>query len=361
MKISRIITISSLLVILFSYMRYNKINIDYTLPPPENVPKLSCQKIPYNRLMEDFLKIDDNNLIACGANFEDLYHDFSIYNHGYQFKQGNLVLFDIRTKQFKTLEIKNFPKNLNFFPHGMELYKNKYIYVINHSLNSIDGERFEIFEIIKEKNDVKYLIYIRSIKLPDEFIGATNGLAVAAEDDIFFSTSFPWHPPAIDKANFFNKNFFFMIRLANNYLKLKMTNLYHYKNGIVTKVKDSKSGCDNGVAYDEVNRLIFLGQTHEKNIRIYKYGGNGEVKFNRDIYFGYKVDNLLFDEKNRILNVGIFGQGGYGGLAEIYPDKNFEVKIPFYDVINTTSATAIGINKKIYLVSPWVNYLLFCE
>ena len=69
-----------------------------------------------------------------------------------------------------------------------------------------------------------------------------------------------------------------MIRLANNYLKLKMTNLYHYKNGIVTKVKDSKSGCDNGVAYDEVNRLIFLGQTHEKNIRIYKYGENGEVK-----------------------------------------------------------------------------------
>ena len=34
------------------------------------------------------------------------------------------------------------------------------IYLINHGLNSIDGERFEIFEIIKEKNDVKYLNYI---------------------------------------------------------------------------------------------------------------------------------------------------------------------------------------------------------
>ena len=68
----------------------------------------------------------------------------------------------------------------------------------------------------------------------------------------------------------------------------------------------------------------------EKNIRVYNYGEDGEVKFNKDIYLGYKVDNLLFDEENRILSVGIFGQGGFGGLAEIYPDKNFEVKIKLW-------------------------------
>ena len=342
-------------------MYYNKINLAYTLPPPENIRKYSCQKASYTRLMEDFLKIDDNNLIACGANFKDFYAYFSIYNPDYQIKQGNLALFDIRKNQFKTLEIKNFPKNLDFFPHGMELYKNKYIYVINHSLNSKDGERFEVLEIIKEKNDIKYLNYIRSIKLPDEFIGTTNGLTVAAEDDIFFSTSFPLHPPALDKANYFNKKIFFMKVFVNYYLKLKMTNLYHYKNGKITKVNDSKSGCDNGLAYDEVNNLIFLAQTHENNIRVYKYEENNNIKFMRDIYLGYKVDNLFFDTKNRILSAGIFGQGGYGGLAEIYPDKNFEVKIPFYDVINTSSATAMQINQKIYLVSPYVNYLLICE
>ena len=106
-----------------------------------------------------------------------------------QLEQGGLFLLDLKEKKFKNLELKNFPKNLNFFPHGMELYKNKYIYVINHSLNSIDGERFEIFEIIKEKNDVKYLNYIRSIKLPEEFHTATNGLAVA-EKMIFSSLNF---------------------------------------------------------------------------------------------------------------------------------------------------------------------------
>ena len=64
--------------------------------------------------MEDFVKVDDNNLIVCGANFFDLYGDYSVYNSGYILEQGNLVLFDIKKKQFKNLEIKNFPEKLKF-------------------------------------------------------------------------------------------------------------------------------------------------------------------------------------------------------------------------------------------------------
>ena len=67
-------------------------------------------------------------------------------------------------------------------------------------------------------------------------------------------------------------------------------------------------------------------------MRVFKYKDNGDIKFIRDIYLGYKMDNVIFDVKTRILSVGIMGLGGYGGLAEIYPDKNFEVKIPFYDM-----------------------------
>ena len=128
---------------------------------------------------------------------------------GYQLKQGTLVLFDIKTKQLKNLEIKNFPKNLNFFPHGMKLYKNIYIYIINHGLNSIDGERIEIIELIKERNEIIYLKYIKSIKLPKQFISSTNNLSVVAEDDIFFTTSLPMYLPAIDKANFITKKILF--------------------------------------------------------------------------------------------------------------------------------------------------------
>ena len=361
MKCSTLITISSLILILLSYGYYNKINLTYTEPPPENLPKLSCKKINYSRLMEDFVKVDDNNIIACGASFSDLYQKYSIYNPGYQLEQGNLILFDLKKEQPKNLEIKNFPENTNFFPHGMKLYKNKYIYVINHGLNSVDGEKIEIFEIIKQKNDIKYLNYVKSIKLPDEFISATNGLAVVDEEDIFFSTSFSVPPPPTDKANFFSKNLFYLAEFFKIYLNLRMTYLYHYKNGIIKKVENSKSYGDNGVAYDDVSNLLFLAQTHEKIIRVYKYEKNGEIKFVKDIYIGYKIDNLIFDEKNRILNAGISGTGGYGGLAEIYPDNNFEIKIPFYDVINVVSASAMKIKRKVYLVSPIAKYLLSCE
>ena len=128
----------------------------------------------------------------------------------------------------------------------MKLYKNKYIYVINHGLNSADGERIEIFEIIKQKNSIKYLNYIKSIKLPEEFISATNALDVVDEEDIFFSTSFPIPPPAIDKANIFSKNLFYFVEFIKFYLNLKKTYLFHYKNGTIKKVEDSQSFCDNG-------------------------------------------------------------------------------------------------------------------
>ena len=305
--------------------------------------------------------MDENNLIACGGNFLDLYAYYSVYNPGYILDQGNMILFDIKKKQFKTLEIKNFPEKLNFFPHGMELYKNKYIYVINHALNSVDGERIEILEIIKEKDIITHLNYIKSIKLPDKFLSGTNGLAVASEEDIFFSTSFIIRHPATDKVNFFTKNIFIMLDYAKYYLNIKMTHLYHYKNGIITKVENSSSKNDNGVAYDPVNKLIFLSQTYDRNIRVFKYEENGDVKFIKDIYLGYNIDNLIFDEKNRILNAGISGIGDYGGLAEVYPDKNYEIKIPFYDKINIISASAIQINKKVFIVSPMAKYILFCE
>ena len=181
------------------------------------------------------------------------------------------------------------------------------------------------------------------------------------EDDIFFTTSYTVPAPPTDKVNFFNKNFFLFVKWANYELNLKMTYLYHYKNGTITKIKESNSWCDNGVAYDEINSLVFLAQTYEKNIRVFKYEKNGDVKFVKDIYLGYRIDNLIFDEKNRVLNAAITGNEGYGGLAEIYPDKNYSISYPFYDVINVTSASAIQINKKVYIVSPHVKYLLECQ
>jgi len=84
------------------------------------------------------------------------------------------------------------------------------------------------------------------------------------------------------------------------------------------------------------------------------------VIYERDIYLGYQIDNLIFDKKSRILNAAISGNDFYGGLAEIHPDNNFNINYPFYDIINMTSASAIQIDKKVYIVSPMKKYFLVC-
>ena len=246
----------------------------------------------------------------------------------------------------------------------MELFiKNnkKYIYVINHALNIKDGERFEIFEIIYNEKIISHLNYIKSIKLPKEFMGSTNALAVVDENDIFFSTSFAQPPLAVDEVTPFKKFKFFLIHKLNYYLDLKWTYLYHYKDGKVTRIEKSNSACDNGVAYDEKTGYIFVAQTYEKKVSVFKYDKFGKnVILIRDIYLGYRIDNLIYDKEKRILNAAISGNDFYGGLAEIHPDNNFKIDYPFYDVINMTSASAIQIDKKVYIVSPMKEYILVC-
>ena len=80
-----------------------------------------------------------------------------------------------------------------------------------------------------------------------------------------------------------------------------MSHLYHYKNGEIKKVGNSQSSFNNGVTYDPFNKLIFLAQSTDSNVRVFKYKDNGDIKFIRDIYLGYKMDNVIFDVKTRIL------------------------------------------------------------
>ena len=76
-----------------------------------------------------------------------------------------------------------------------------------------------------------------------------------------------------------NKIYFYSATIANFIFNLKLSYLYHYQNGIITKVTDSQSTFNNGAAYDPFNRFIFLVQTIDNNIRVFKYEENGDIKF----------------------------------------------------------------------------------
>ena len=67
-----------------------------------------------------------------------------------------MIFFNIKSEELKEIPIINFPKDISFHPHGIDLFQNKFIYMINHAFNHKKNfERIEIVEIIKGKNKFK--------------------------------------------------------------------------------------------------------------------------------------------------------------------------------------------------------------
>lgn len=61
-------------------------------------------------------------------------------------KDGAIYSIDVATMNSKRQMVVNFPKNISFNPHGMDVYDNQ-LYVINHASAHKGGERIEVFDI----------------------------------------------------------------------------------------------------------------------------------------------------------------------------------------------------------------------
>ena len=62
------------------------------------------------------------------------------------------------------------------------------------------------------------------------------------------------------------------------------------------------------MAYDKDNKLLFMAQTLDKNIRVYQLNEKGDViKVVKDISTGYALDNLYFDNSSKLLFAAIMG------------------------------------------------------
>ncbi len=67
---------------------------------------------------------------------------------------------------------------------------------------------------------------------------------------------------------------------------------------------------NNGVAYDRENKLLFMAQTLDKNIKVYQLDDKGNVvKFVKNIPTGYGLDNLYYHNKNKLLFACHNGKG----------------------------------------------------
>lgn len=79
-------------------------------------------------------------------------------------------------------------------------------------------------------------------------------------------------------------------------LNLKFTYLYKFNmtNNTLEKINGSNGIGNNGIAYDKNNKLLFMAQTFERNIKVYQIDDMGDIKnFEKDLYTGYALDKYI--------------------------------------------------------------------
>ena len=90
------------------------------------------------------------------------------------------------------------------------------------------------------------------------------------------------------------------------------------------KVEGSNGMANNGVAYDRENKLLFMAQTYDRNIKVYQLDGKGNIaKFVKNIPTDYGLDNLYFDNKSKMLFAAIIG---HLKINFDYPNPNKNIK-----------------------------------
>ena len=177
-------------------------------------------------------------------------------------KKGGLVLIDPKKQSVESLEIKGFPEEVEFHPHGIFIWENLNLYVINHA-DKNGGERVEVFSILKKPVTITYE---RSIIFDDSLKGTLNDLVAVGEDKLYITQYFPI---SIDIGTGQEHGFLAWIQSFFTHYFLSTAGLYYCTNNkgqANCKVMDT-AGSFNGISTD--GKEIFAVDLARKHIRRY--------------------------------------------------------------------------------------------
>ena len=303
----------SFLILIMSFMVYN-MNLYlqiFSKVSNQNISNKKCKKINHKYSFEDMFLLNDEYIILSK-------HLLNLFNYEYLEKpsvNGGIYAYNIKQEKISYLPIKNYPKNIIFGPHGIDIVNKEYLFIINHSSKFNNGqERIEIVKILSNANEEIELSYIKSIILPKEFFGTLNAIVGIDLNTFYFTT---WKPFGYTISNY-DKNsikeilLFKLKKFINNYspvFNIKLTYVYMYHNGEIKKLENSKSISNNGLSYDSKRKILYSVQTYEKKINIYQLNNDGtKANFIRYINTIYSIDNIYYDEKVNKLYGGICGR-----------------------------------------------------
>ena len=368
---------SSIIIIFISYLIYNELTVYEYFKEVQKInssKNQKCKIYPSDYPIETFIQLTDELFIGGSTNYNLRYSNFKYLDHDYE--KGSLIILNKTSGHLYNIEIENFPKNMPISPDGMDYYNGK-LYVINHAF--LEGERIEVIKVFL--NPLK-LTYIKAFTFDENYLGKFNSIAVV-NDDIFYVSEWLTIALPLNKNISMFKSFLYKyIDRIKRVLKLKLCvlNKYDMKKNKLEKIKGSNGMANNGVAYDRENKLLFMAQTFDKNIKVFKLDENGNVeKFIKDLPTEYGLDNLYFDNKSKLLFAAIMGnlrnnfefnnpKSGinkdkvYGGVLAFdlkKSDKPIYVFLQNDFMLEITNGMIIG--DKIYLSSYQDVGILECE
>ena len=373
----KLIAFLSIFIIFVSYGIYNEM---YFYEYFKAVSKINssenqkCKLYPYENPIETFIPLTEEIFVGGSTDYGKRFLNFKYLEHDYE--KGSLAIFNKTSGKIFKAQIENFPKNVPISPDGLDFYNGK-LYVINHAY--LEGERIEVINMsIKPLK----LTYEKTFKFDKDYFGKFNSIAVINED-IFYVTSWLANALPLDKNISKFKMFLYKYYdIIKRVLNLKFTYLYKFnmRNNTLEKINGSNGIGNNGIAFDKNNKLLFMAQTFERNIKVYQIDDMGDIKnFEKDLYTGYALDNLYFDNKKNILYAAIIGKISdnfnflnpkngisrkqvYGGILAYDLKKGDQ---PMYTFLQNDFICQVThgmiINNYIYLSSFYDSGILECE
>jgi hypothetical protein len=236
----------------------------------------------------------------------------------------------------RPLELKKFPKDIWFHPHGLYLYQDnlqRLLYVINHAYQG-GGERIEVFKVTGENYDEISVEYYQSIA-PEIFsglLGILNDLVVI-EPGKFYITQFRSFSDCTDgDSQSLKCKFYWVMDMIFLLLRIPYTTVWFgsYNPSIAGKITDvdffrvsQYEVTVNGITYLPKEKLILVANPTDRVLLVYSINETThQLTKEASVPSILGIDNLSVNQKTGKIYAGVFNLAEYISFAaEVHSTK----------------------------------------
>jgi len=328
---------------------YNKLNINYT---KHNFGLNECQVANIPNAAED-LELYNDLVISGTSDLRNLF-----FGEGSATQRGGLIQFDPVRNIWSEIPIENFPQDLDFNPHGINLFHNQ-LYVINHAYKN-HSEQVEVFVLNQVDGAVK-ATYEKSIVIGEEFLGRLNDLAVVSDGEFYITE---W--TTANHLSYLTRVTQFLLGMF-----LKRTRLFYCKDlkGFAECQVVDRGHMMNGVITFEDQ--LFVADSLSMSVYSYTILEDKNLTNKQVVKLNHLVDNLSFYSPRKIYSAGIVkpleaisGTSGVvtGAVSEIVKEGHtWKAKQIVEEDLISMPSTAIRFGDSIVMSSPIDYKLVTCS